>query len=78
MGRRGYEALMQQLQQGMSALGSRLAMLESRDTGNVPQVHPVQALDMLKMRVGQAVTASKALCAMLHATHGCLMTMIEG
>lgn len=41
MGRRGYEALMQQLQQGMSVLGSRLAMLESaadRDTGNAPKV----------------------------------------
>lgn len=47
MGRRGYEALMQQLQQGMSALGSRLAMLESsaadRDAGNAPRVRLVQA-----------------------------------
>ena len=41
-GRRAYENLVQQLQQGMTALGTRLAQLESaadRDVSDASQVH---------------------------------------
>ena len=47
VGRRAYERLVQQLQQSMSALGSRLAVLEGaaeRDASNPSQVQALVSL----------------------------------